>query len=593
MARRFGIFQKFTLIALIVGLLPMTLVVVVLINQMSESFSAIARENYLQMATSVQERADAVFASADEVSRMPYYYSFEGMDGGYLSADSFRSILETAGDEEREDAVEVFLTNIMRSSNNIRGAHFVSAAGDGWSHHRDNLGNPLANPALFAQAVSLSEADLGTRNLTLRPPHSESYFAGNISTCFTVGRNYFDVRGDVSGSRCVGTIYLDIDIYALQRILDSLSLDSGEEVHLVVDGLCWLSTDPGRAGLTLDPVAEADAEEVVFIAEGDYGMTTYIVVDNSVAFAPVAFLGGVAVILLVVCFALFALGLVLLSRRLSRPLAEMMGDMDRIGSGDFDINLPVERKDEIGEISQRFNEMSRSLKTYIDREYVAQLKRKEAELTSLKSQIYPHFLYNTLEIIRMKALEGGDESVGEMIEALSQQIHYVIGPATDKVPLSAEIGNVEKYVFLLNARSYSRITLEVSCAGLEDLEVPKLILQPLVENAWVHGIKPKGGMGTVAIHAWGEGSLAKVSVMNNGRGMSDKERSALMERLAGPDPGVKDEWNWKSIGLKNVCDRVKLLYPGVGSVEVESIIEIGTIVTITVPLVRTGGAEEE
>ncbi len=118
----------------------------------------------------------------------------------------------------------------------------------------------------------------------------------------------------------------------------------------------------------------------------------------------------------------------------------MMEKMSEVESGNFDIQLPVESRDEIGILSERFNQMSSALKAYINQSYVAAIKQTEAELTALKSQIYPHFLYNTLEIIRMTALENEDVRVSEMIEALSQQIHYLIGPVQDMVSLEKELG---------------------------------------------------------------------------------------------------------------------------------------------------------
>ena len=137
-------------------------------------------------------------------------------------------------------------------------------------------------------------------------------------------------------------------------------------------------------------------------------------------------------------------------------MQRLVNQMKKVGKGNFDIEIPVQSSDEIGTLAESFNEMSRELKKYIDQSYLAQIRQNEAELTALKSQIYPHFLYNTLEIIRMTALEDEEKSkVPEMIEALSQQIHYIIGPMQDLVPLEQEIDIVRKYVYLLNCRIVS------------------------------------------------------------------------------------------------------------------------------------------
>lgn len=229
--------------------------------------------------------------------------------------------------------------------------------------------------------------------------------------------------------------------------------------------------------------------------------------------------------------------------------------------------------------------MSSALKTYINKSYVAQIKQSEAELTALKSQIYPHFLYNTLEIIRMTALEDqGAEKVPEMIEALSEQIHYLIGPVQDMVPLEKEIDIVGKYVYLLNCRVGGKVQLTVNAPGGSKIQIPRLTLQPIVENAYVHGIKPKKGKGCIMIEtAIHEGKL-EITVMDNGVGMDEEAVAGIMRLFESDEPGVKNEYNWQSIGLKNVHDRIRFLYGEEFGIRITSTPAVGTMVRILLPL---------
>ena len=150
-------------------------------------------------------------------------------------------------------------------------------------------------------------------------------------------------------------------------------------------------------------------------------------------------------------------------------------------------------------------------------------------MTALKSQIYPHFLYNTLEVIRMTALDQEDRVVSEMIEALSQQIRYMIGPMQDMVPMDQEVDIIRKYVYLLNCRIRGKVSLMVELHGLGEVYVPKLILQPIVENAYVHGIKPKDGTGHVMIEAERVEDRLEISVMDNGVGMNEEALEKLKD----------------------------------------------------------------
>ncbi|MFV0341407.1 MAG: sensor histidine kinase [Anaerocolumna sp.] len=274
-------------------------------------------------------------------------------------------------------------------------------------------------------------------------------------------------------------------------------------------------------------------------------------------------------------------------RKLTRPIHFMMEQMERIEIGDFNIELSVESNDEIGILSKRFNQMSSELETYINQSYLAQIKQNEAEMTALKSQIYPHFLYNTLEVIRMTALNEGDEKVSNMIDALSSQIHYVIGPVGDLVPLEKEAEIVHKYVYLLNCRNNSNIELIMNLGHYGKIIVPKLILQPIVENAYIHGLKPHNNSGSILIEADVTEEFFEIVLMDNGIGMDEETLRALITFLDSNEIGIKNEYNWQSIGLKNVNDRLRYLYGNEYGLIISSTISVGTMVRIRLPLAST------
>ncbi|HCT91071.1 MAG TPA: two-component sensor histidine kinase, partial [Lachnospiraceae bacterium] len=149
-----------------------------------------------------------------------------------------------------------------------------------------------------------------------------------------------------------------------------------------------------------DELDQADQKpERLLISAGinTYDLSVVVVMDERVAFSSLRtqqnlmyLILGASMLALVACSVLF-------SRKLVDPIRAMMGEMEQVEQGNFDIQLPVQSKDEIGVLSDRFNRMSAALKKYIDKFYVAQIRQTEAELTALRSQIYPHFLYNTLE----------------------------------------------------------------------------------------------------------------------------------------------------------------------------------------------------
>ena len=215
--------------------------------------------------------------------------------------------------------------------------------------------------------------------------------------------------------------------------------------------------------------------------------------------------------------------------------------------------------------------------------YLSKIKQTEAELNALKSQIYPHFLYNTLEVIRMTAVGRNDQMVADMIEALSDQIRYVIGTVNDLVPLGREVDILTKYIYLLNCRFSDKVTFSYNCAHLENQLIPKLILQPIVENAFIHGIKPMDGPGHIQLMAEQNENRITLTVMDNGVGMDEAALNKLYTLLDSDQPGHKENYEWASIGLKNVHDRLRYLYGSDYGISLYSTPGVGTVVKATIP----------
>ena len=291
---------------------------------------------------------------------------------------------------------------------------------------------------------------------------------------------------------------------------------------------------------------------------------------------------------------ILGLGLIL-SRRITKsvtePIQKLCNETERVARGDFTSGPKIESGDELAILTGSFDHMKGEIGRLIEDIRQEQNQRRVMELQLLQEQINPHFLYNTLEIIRMTALDKDDTVVSEMIEALSSQIHYMIGPMQDMVPLEKEVEITRQYVYLLNCRIKGKVHFTADLNGLSEVHVPKLILQPIVENAYVHGIKPKDGSGHVMIEAEHVENRMEISVMDNGAGMSSGELEQLKLLLEGNEPGIKNEHNWQSIGLKNVHDRVRYLYGEAYGIEITSTPGVGTMVRIIMPW-KEGGEEE-
>ena len=235
------------------------------------------------------------------------------------------------------------------------------------------------------------------------------------------------------------------------------------------------------------------------------------------------------------------------------------------------------------------------LQNHIQKVYIAEIRQREAEIEALKTQIEPHYLYNTLDVIRMTAITKDDKETAEMIDGLSGQLKYLIGGARDMVTLQAELDSVRNYFKIIKIRYENRFSLEVDVPEeLLELKVPQLILQPVVENAVKHGLKPKEeGEGVVAIQGMKSEDRLEITVMDNGIGMTEEKMAYVQKLLDSQDTVKHAKSKSASIGLKNVYDRIKLIFGDTYSMEISSFEGIGTIVKYKLPVIEEFDREEK
>lgn len=608
LGKKLNLYQKFSLVIFLLGLFPLLILSTAMMNRMFREYGESLRNNYEQAAAYVNDSIGDMFDTYNGIAKMPYYYNYssEGkFEFNYMSFDNLRQIIYGIGvepekvEEIRRNNMRIFLSNVQAVDNSITGTHFIARdlTGNILPFHKSRTG--LQNPkdeTVFNKRMGFDALDKNSKKFKLIPTHRNDYFPMHNELVFTVARNYFDLTGMVGDYNYVGTLFLDVDVLRIEEAFRNISLNPEDRVYVCdKDYNCYYSSDRDLIGMNLSSDSsifkETDKEFLIETDYNSYGVNVIITMNTDKAYQKLRKMQHMMYLFLGVTFAALLSGSIWFSKRLTKPIYHMMDRMSEIETGNFKVELPVTSEDEIGILSHRFNQMSKELENYINQSYVAHMKQTEAEMTALKSQIYPHFLYNTLEVIRMTALEKDDYVVSEMIEALSTQIRYMIGPMQDMVSLEQEVDIIRKYVYLLNCRITGKVKLAVNLSGFGKQRVPKLILQPIVENAFVHGIKPRDGSGNVLISAEQNDHRLEISVMDNGVGMDEAALMRLRELLAGNEPGIKNEHNWQSIGLKNVHDRIRYLFGEGYGIEVTSTLSVGTMVRIIMPWKK--GDEED
>ena len=268
------------------------------------------------------------------------------------------------------------------------------------------------------------------------------------------------------------------------------------------------------------------------------------------------------------------------SYRLTRPIFELSRAADEITHGNFDVpDVKVDSKDEISVMAEAFNRMKGSIGQYIaeirgkvelerrlqDKEMenlIIKSNLKEAELHALQSQINPHFLFNTLNAgAQLAMLEGADRAC-LFIENAAELFRYSMRNLDKNVTIGDELHNAENYMHVLNERFADKIELSlVKEEGITDTRIPCMILQPIIENAFIHGISDVEYTGRIDLKAERRDGFAIITIKDNGKGMSaDKVREILGGAGVRSRPDTAREGHTNGIGLDNILSRLRLFY---------------------------------
>lgn len=318
----------------------------------------------------------------------------------------------------------------------------------------------------------------------------------------------------------------------------------------------------------------------------------YLLLQNSLYYMEVV--GTIMFFVVVLCDTVMV---VMMTRRLTKPLKILSGRAKEVTAGDLSVDIPVFRTgDEVESLSKAFDKMMGSIREYVEAQRVSMEKEnemrenelktqtllKDAQLKYLQSQINPHFLFNTLNAGMQLAMIEDADKTALFIENMAEFFRYNLSRINEDATLADEIRLVDHYIYILNVRFAGDIHYKKEIEpGLENVLVPSMILQPLVENAVQYGIRGVEWEGWVTLRIWQEAGTVYIEVADNGRGMSQE----LIERVLRGE-NVKNRKNSKSngIGVYNVLERLQMYYTTEDVLEIESDGEgKGTRFTLKIP----------
>ena len=295
------------------------------------------------------------------------------------------------------------------------------------------------------------------------------------------------------------------------------------------------------------------------------------------------FVAIIAVLASVVCSVVY-------SKAISRPIRDLSEEMKTITLNEYSGSTLESREDEIGILQDSFNHMISRNKELIAQQYQAKLEKRNAQLRALQAQINPHFMYNTLQVIGGMALEKDAPEVYSVTLALSDILRYSLNFSKEMVCLEEEVEYLKSYVMIQNERFGGKVQLKLELEpDTRKCLIPKLILQPLAENSFEHGLLNKAGdwLLTVESHITPEGDLL-ICIKDNGIGFDSERLTQIREKIELDT--VKALNSGSHIGLANVHARIKLRSAKEGhGVSIDSSPETGTTVSVRMPALYEEG----
>ncbi len=269
-------------------------------------------------------------------------------------------------------------------------------------------------------------------------------------------------------------------------------------------------------------------------------------------------------------------------RFMHKPMAALVESFRKVEKGDLSVSIDHDANNEFGYLYQRFNDMVKNLRALIDQVYMQKLLTQRAELKQLQSQINPHFLYNSLFMINTMA-KVGDENLMPFTKLLGEYFRFITRNAADFVPLKEEVGHARAYAEIQQMRFPRRLNMEFDACPKEHeaLSVPRLILQPVIENAFKHGVERKINGGLVIVQFEMGQDWLGIVVEDNGDELTDSALQSLEQSLH------DDGNNTETTGLINIHRRLRLLYGEAGGLFVTRN-EMGGL-SVTIRISTLGG----
>lgn len=324
------------------------------------------------------------------------------------------------------------------------------------------------------------------------------------------------------------------------------------------------------------------------------GFTIYLLYPNDVLQKDARDIQSVLIIISLAFLIVSVIVCILFSSQITKPLQTLYKDMLSFGKGHLSQRTHTQTNDEIGTLSTGFNKMTQQIQTLVRENFQVELQRREAEILLLQSQMNPHFLYNILETISMSAISNSDLQTSDIVAKLGKMLRYSVSVQKEMVKLTSEVQFCEDYLDLQIMRLGKRLQYEIYLnSELEDCLVPKLILQPFVENVVMHALGDKPiCVKIISLVQW---DCLVILIRDDGVGMTNEQQLRTEQKMYAQELAsqgeIRDGIASGGIALRNVHQRIRILYGDSYGVTLFKTNKHETVFAISLPLMWNGDDE--
>jgi two-component system sensor histidine kinase YesM len=385
---------------------------------------------------------------------------------------------------------------------------------------------------------------------------------------------------DLDTGKELAILIVNLDERKIHHVMEGLQLGDSSKVYLIdEDQMIISTTDRGLIGSKFDlsdynlsqynilreKSLETNWEIVALVPKEEYQR------EMTVFNRMFIYLGLTAIIAI-------AIASMFISKGVTKPIIQLIHGMNKVKKGKFDVAIAVETDDEIGQLANHFNVMTKELEFFVKKAYIQELNRREVELKAVQAQLNPHFLYNTLDTIYWKLVLSDNEEIADLVVSLSEILRYSINSDQEFVSVEEDMQQIDNYLQIQKSRFEEQIEFKMQVApDIVNYKIPKLIIQPLVENAIIHGFKNFNQKGLIEVKGYKLNKELIFEVVDNGIGMSEDTIHNLLKRDASEDKA-------SGYGLDVVNKRIKILYGEDFGIHINSILGKGTRMIVRLDL---------